>query len=69
MAIKTCIRKLLSHYGVLSTEMLTALTSADEDNEGNPESEIAADANSETIDIPLNVVGDAPPQDEQGPGF
>lgn len=69
MAIKTCIRKLLSHYGVLSTEMLTALTSADEMEEGNPESEIAADANSETIDIPLNVVGDAPPQDEQGPGF
>ena len=69
MAIKTCIRKLLGHYGVLSTEMIAAMTSAGEMEEGDPESEVAADANSETIDIPLNVVGDAPPQDEQGPGF
>ena len=67
MAMKTCIRKLLGHYGVLSTEMLTALTSASDD-EGDPESEIAGMGNAETIDIPLNVVGDGQPA-EQGPGF
>ncbi|AFQ46284.1 recombinase RecT [Desulfosporosinus meridiei] len=52
MAIKTAMRKLLSHYGFLSTEMATALTSdKDEDAESRAANEIAQEANQEVVDI------------------
>jgi len=68
MAIKTAMRKLLSHYGFLTTEMATALTSEkDEDAESRVASEIAQEANQEVVDIqPETTEGDVPPDDESG---
>lgn len=52
MAIKTPLRRLLSHYGILSTEMISALASDnDYDGDETMEQEIAANANAQTIDI------------------
>lgn len=53
MAIKTVTRRLLSHFGILSSEMVTALTSTreDEDVEADVEREIAEQANGQVIDV------------------
>lgn len=60
MAIKTVIRRLLSKYGILSTEMITALTS---DADAEIEEEIAREANKEAIDVEFHQVDDAPQED------
>lgn len=74
MAQKTVIRKLLSHYGFLSTEMVTALTNDGDFNEESAVAEeIANEANSEIIDIQAEAVSEAPAgaaeQPQEGPGF
>ncbi|MBW2084405.1 MAG: recombinase RecT [Deltaproteobacteria bacterium] len=79
MAQKTVIRKLLSHYGFLSTEMMTALTNdGDFNEESGVAEEIEANANSETIDIEAEVQEEEsaeefklePKKEEkEGPGF
>jgi len=54
MGIKTVIRRLLSHYGVMSVEMAAAVTADDADErtpEARTQDEVDANANSETIDI------------------
>jgi recombination protein RecT len=52
MAEKTVIRKLLSHYGYLSPDMLTALSSdKDDDVDNRVSSEIYDEANQQIIDI------------------
>jgi recombination protein RecT len=52
MAQKTVIRKLLSHYGYLTPDMVAALTSdKDEDVDTRVADEIANKANQEAIDI------------------
>lgn len=67
MALKTVIRRLLSKYGILSTDMVTALTSADdEDVESEVEREVAEEANSEVIDVQGQVRDDPVPA-EGGP--
>lgn len=74
MAQKTTIRQLLSHYGYLTTEMITALTNdGDFDEESNVAEEIANEANVETINIQAEVAGEAPADAgerlQEGPGF
>ncbi len=76
MALKTVIRRLLSKYGLLTTEMVTALTSdRDEDVENEVQVEIEQNANQEFIDIQPEQVEEAntPTESEQiimeGPGF
>jgi len=64
MAIKTVIRRLLSKYGILSTEMITALTS---DSDAEFEEEIAREANKEAIDVEFRQVDDAPQEDNAEP--
>ena len=56
MAKKTMIRQLLSKYGYLTTEMMTALTSDTEDVEDRVETEIEMEANTEELDIEDNVI-------------
>lgn len=60
MALKTVIRRLLSKYGILSTDMVTALTSShdEEDVESAVEQDIAENANGEIIDVEPTVVED-----------
>ena len=66
MSLKTLIRYLLSHYGIMSVEMIGAFTS-DNADERSPESEaaeeISLNANSETIDIEAMPAED--PQEAQ----
>ncbi|MDI3548163.1 MAG: recombination protein RecT [Halanaerobiales bacterium] len=74
MAMKTVTRMLLSKYGILSTDMISALTSdRDEDIEGAVEREIASEANQEVIDITTQVKPEEEEQPEAassgGPGF
>lgn len=61
MALKTVIRALLSKYGIMSTEMITAFS---QETKYSPEEQIQGEidenANSETIDI------DSPEEDESG---
>lgn len=66
MAEKTVIRKLLSHYGYLSSDMIAALSSdKEEDVDTRVADEIAQEANSEVIDIqPADV--NVQPEPEQG---
>lgn len=73
MAIKTVIRKLLSHYGILSTDMVAALTT---DRNGDVEQEVAEEvareANAQVIDIepePGDSAKEEPNQPEGDPGF
>jgi recombination protein RecT len=67
MAYKTCIRQLLSKYGFLSTEMISALSADQEvDVETRAESEIKVNANSEIIDITPEVVDEPMQELEQG---
>lgn len=51
MAMKTTARLLLSKYGIMSTEMVTALTAEPEPTEDTVAAEIAASANGEIIDV------------------
>lgn len=51
MAAKTVTRLLLSKYGIMSTEMVSALTSEHEDTEDSVRTEIANEANQEVIDV------------------
>lgn len=67
MAQKTTLRKLLSHYGIMSTEMIAAFTSEkDEDADSRVAAEIASESNGDVIDInPENITK----QENEGPGF
>jgi len=61
MALKTLIRYLISHYGIMSVEMLGALTSDSADDKTHEQavvSEISENANNEPIDIAAEVVGE-----------
>ncbi|WP_422444312.1 recombinase RecT [Thermoanaerobacterium sp. DL9XJH110] len=72
MALKTVVRQLLSKYGILSTDMVTALTSTreEEDIEAEVEREVAANANQEVIDVQGEVHEvQTPPIEQDGPGF
>lgn len=76
MAIKTVMRRLLSRYGILSTDMIAALTAdRDDDIETSVEREIAHEANQEVIDISAQMGQAEPEQPEvvapemEGPGF
>ena len=73
MAIKTVLRLLLSKFGILSTDMISAFTS---DTEPDIEEEIAQEANGEVIDVEFRAADDpeVPAEEEQqeaaaGPGF
>ena len=53
MALKTCIRRLLSTYGIMSTEMITALESDNFETtpQQKAEEKVQSNANSTVIDI------------------
>ncbi len=55
MAKKTMIRQLLSKYGYLTTEMMTALTSDTEDVADRVETEIEMEANTEELDMDMVI--------------
>jgi len=55
MAMKTVMRRLLSKYGILSTDMISALTADRDDVESEVANEIANEANKETIDVEYDV--------------
>lgn len=69
MALKTVLRNLLSHYGIMSVEMMSAFTSdVDERNvDAKVEDEINENANQDVIDIDLEIKQDKPA--DEGPGF
>jgi recombination protein RecT len=72
MALKTLLRNLLSKYGVMSVEMMTAFTadSADERTpEAQAEDEIQDNANNEVIDIEGMVIDEQAGQATPNPGF
>lgn len=79
MAKKTMIRQLLSKYGYLTTEMMTALTSDTEDVADRVETEIEMEANTEELDMDnviemeMDADGTHKPKTQQatmdGPGF
>lgn len=78
MAIKTVLRRLLSKYGILSTEVITALTTDNsEDIENEVATEIEQNANKETIDVEYETVDEtitdgtqqADPVASEGPDF
>lgn len=73
MAEKTVIRRLLSKFGILSTEMISALTSdSDFNDEASLAEEVAQNANAEAIDIEVEEVEEDPEEAEQmklDPGF
>ena len=57
MATKTVVRRLLSKYGILSVEMISALTS---DTEDDVQREITNKANGEIIEIEAEAIEAAP---------
>ena len=74
MAMKTMIRQLLSKYGYLSTDMISALTSDEETVDNRVMTEIEMEANSEVIDLEPGdyevAQGGEPEQATmEGPGF
>ncbi len=75
MAMKTVTRMLLSKYGILSTDMISALTSdREEDIEDAVDREIANEANQEIIDVTPQVNPDREEKKQAaaasgGPGF
>ena len=74
MAMKTMIRQLLSKYGYLSTDMISALTSDEESVDDRVMTEIEMEANSEVIDLEPGdyevAQGGEPEQATmEGPGF
>lgn len=74
MAMKTTTRLLLSKYGILSTDMIAALTTDTvDDTETVVEREIEENANKEVIDVEYEVIDEKEQEPEQttieGPGF
>ena len=76
MAMKTTTRLLLSKYGILSTDMIAALTSdTADDTETEVAKEIEENANKEVIDVDYEVAEKTETQKEpeqttiEGPGF
>lgn len=70
MAQKTVTRRLLSRYGFLSTEMITALTNDEDfDEESGVAEEIANEANTVTIDVEAGAKEETQEQPQEGPGF
>lgn len=76
MALKTTIRLLLSKYGILSVDMISALTSdSNDDKETAVANEIEDNANKEVIDVEYEVADDESEKQEseqttmEGPGF
>lgn len=73
MAEKTVIRRLLSKFGILSTEMISALTSdSDFNDEASLAEEVAQNANAEVIDIEVEEAEEDTEEAEQmklDPGF
>jgi len=70
MAIKTVLRLLLSHYGIMSVEMISAFTADDVDErtvDAKVEDEINENANQDFIDIDLEIKEENPTN--EGPGF
>ncbi|HHX82633.1 MAG TPA: recombinase [Pseudomonadaceae bacterium] len=67
MATKTTTRLLLSKYGIMSTEMVTALTSDHQETEDAVAAEIAAEANSEIIDVEYTTEDDEAQPTEDKP--
>lgn len=69
MATKTVIRQLLSHYGIMSTDMVAALSSPDPDDaQAEAEVEIDSSANGDVIDVETAVV-DEGQTSQPDPGF
>ncbi len=66
MALKTMIRVLLSHYGLLSIEMIQAID-ADRDEEEEIAREVAENANAEVIDINGEVLEGEAETGEEAP--
>lgn len=65
MAEKTVIRRLLSKYGIMSTEMVTALTAdTDFNDEASLAEEVAQNANAEVIDIEVEEAEEDPEEAE-----
>lgn len=74
MAMKTTTRLLLSKFGILSTDMIAALTSdTTDDTETEVAKEIEENANKEVIDVEYEVIDEKEQEPEQttieGPGF
>lgn len=69
MATKTVVRLLLSKYGILSIEMITAFTSDREDFEDEVANEINNNANQTVIDIQPNSVTETTINEQNGPDF
>jgi recombination protein RecT len=72
MAMKTVTRRLLSKYGILSTDMISALTSDQDDIENQVDEEIANEANKEAIDVEYNASdeeGEAPQDGGMDDGY
>ncbi len=69
MAQKTVLRRLLSRYGILSADMITALTSDTEDVEDEVEREIEQEANKQVIDVkPAEAAEERPRENERANG-
>lgn len=67
MATKTTIRRLLSTYGIMSVDMIAALTTVDDDKADDAvDWEVQQEANQTIIDIDEVQM---PPQEDEGPGF
>lgn len=73
MAMKTTTRLLLSKFGILSTDMIAALTSDTADTETEVAKEIEENANKEVIDVEYEVTDEKEQETGQtaieGPGF
>lgn len=63
MALKTVTRRLLSRYGIMSVDMISALSSDTEDPEAAADTAIANEANGEVIDIKPSDEGENPNSD------
>ncbi len=63
MALKTVLRHVLGHYGILSVELMNAVgVDRDEAEEAQFEAEVAEHANGEVIDADYREVGQPPAQ-------
>ncbi len=74
MALKTLIRNLLSKYGIMSVEMMSAFSSDSDERtiEAQVEDEIHDNANGQIIDIEPQPIDEPPGQPQMsqgGPGF
>ena len=72
MALKTCVRRLLTKWGIMSIEMAQAVS---QDSDEDIQAEIDANANSEVLEIPEEDVEEEPVEGEaeepaaEGPGY